>query len=110
RNLHDLFPSPYTMSDARRWLTHVMSTPTKTAFAIEVDGQSVGGIGFMLKHGPAARSAEVGYWLGENYWGRGITTRSVLAITSYIFENFPYICRLYAQVFTWNKPSMRVLE
>jgi RimJ/RimL family protein N-acetyltransferase len=110
RNLHDVFPSPYTVRDARRWLAHALSASPETAFAIDVDGESVGGIGFMLKQGAAARSAEVGYWLGEPYWGRGITTECVRAVSSYVFENFPYICRLYAQVFPWNKASMRVLE
>jgi uncharacterized protein (TIGR00725 family) len=110
RNLNDGFPSPYTVRDARRWLAHALSASPETAFAIEVDQQSVGGIGFLLRHGAAARSAEVGYWLGEPYWGRGITTESVRAIATYIFDNFPYICRLYAQVFPWNRPSMRVLE
>jgi uncharacterized protein (TIGR00725 family) len=110
RNLHDVFPSPYTVRDARRWLAHALSASPETAFAIEVDGQSVGGIGFVLKQGHAARSVEVGYWLGEPYWGQGITTECVRAITAYIFENFPYICRLYAQVFPWNQGSMRVLE
>ena len=110
RNLHDLFPSPYTFRDARRWLCHALSTPSETAFAIEVDGQSVGGIGFVFKHASAARSAEIGYWLGEPFWGQGIKTECVKALSRYIFENYPYICRLYAQVFPWNRGSMRVLE
>jgi uncharacterized protein (TIGR00725 family) len=110
RNLHDVFPSPYTFRDARRWLCHALSTPSETAFAIDVAGQSVGGIGFVFKHGSAFRSAEIGYWLGEPFWGRGLTTECVRTLSKYIFENYPYICRLYAQVFPWNEGSMRVLE
>jgi RimJ/RimL family protein N-acetyltransferase len=109
RNLNDSFPSPYTVRDARRWLTHALCMSPETAFAIEVEGQSVGGIGFLLKQGNT-RTAEVGYWLGEPYWGRGIVTDCVQSINSYIFENFPSVCRLFAQVFPWNLPSMRVLE
>jgi uncharacterized protein (TIGR00725 family) len=110
RNLHDGFPSPYTMRDARRWLAHALSHDPETAFAIEVDGRAVGGIGFLLKDGPAIRSAEVGYWLGRDYWGRGITTEALCAVTGYVLESYPQLVRLYAQVFDWNIASMRVLE
>jgi [ribosomal protein S5]-alanine N-acetyltransferase len=110
KNLHDGFPCPYTIRDARRWLAHALSRDPETAFAIEVDDQCVGGIGFVLKEGPATRTAEVGYWLGQTYWGRGITTDALRGLTAYVFENFPAIVRLYAQVFEWNTPSMRVLE
>jgi len=110
RNLHDAFPSPYTMRDARRWLANALSASPETVFAIEVDGRSVGGIGFFLKEGTAACSAEIGYWLAESYWGRGIATASVRAVANHIFSEFPYICRIYAQVFPWNAASMRVLE
>lgn len=110
RNLHDFFPSPYTMLDARRWLARCLSAAMETAFAIEVDGEAIGGIGFVLKEGPASRSAELGYWLGEQYWGRGIAADCTRALSAYVFDRYPDICRLYAQVFPWNTGSMRVLE
>jgi uncharacterized protein (TIGR00725 family) len=110
RNMHDGFPSPYTMAAARRWLTHALSRFPETAFAIEVNGNVVGGVGFMLKAGPSRCSAEVGYWVGEDFWGRGIATSALRALTAYVFDTFPYIVRLYAQVFQWNAASMRVLE
>jgi len=110
RNLHDFFPSPYTMHDARRWLARCLSSNLETAFAIEVDGECAGGIGFVLKEGPSSRSAEVGYWLGEKYWGRGIVSECTKAVSEYVFNEYPDICRLYAQVFSWNEASMRVLE
>jgi RimJ/RimL family protein N-acetyltransferase/predicted Rossmann-fold nucleotide-binding protein len=110
RNLHDGFPSPYTIRDARRWLTHSLSSSSETNLAIEVGRQAVGGIGFVPKDGPSSRSAEVGYWLGEEYWGQGIATDCVRAIVTYAFANRPELCRLYAQVFEWNGASMRVLE
>ena len=110
KNLHDFFPSPYTMHDARRWLARCSSSSNETAFAIDVDGECVGGIGFVLKEGPSARSAEVGYWLGEEYWGRGLATDCARELSNYVFDQYPEICRLFAQVFPWNTASMRVLE
>jgi RimJ/RimL family protein N-acetyltransferase len=55
------------------------------------------------------RSAEIGYWLGEEYWGRGIVTEALRAVTDYAFATFD-LCRLSAGVFEWNPGSMRVLE
>jgi RimJ/RimL family protein N-acetyltransferase len=110
RNLYDGFPSPYTLTAARRWLAHCLSQKPETSFAIEVDGECIGGTGIVLKEGPALRTAEVGYWIGETYWGRGITADAVRGLTAYVFEKFPEIVRLYAQVFEWNTASMRVLE
>jgi RimJ/RimL family protein N-acetyltransferase/predicted Rossmann-fold nucleotide-binding protein len=110
KNLHDGFPSPYTAAAARRWLAHALSTPDETVFAIESGGEAVGGIGFYLQKGPQRCSAEIGYWLGEAYWGRGLATDAVRSVTDYAFENYPGLQRLYAQVFEWNLASMRVLE
>ena len=80
-----------------------------TNFAIVVDGVSVGAIGLVLKDDVFRRSAEIGYWLGTDYWGRGIVTEAVRAVTDYAFATFD-ICRVYAGVFEWNPASMRVLE
>jgi ribosomal-protein-alanine N-acetyltransferase len=110
RNLLDGFPSPYTVRDARRWLVHALSMSPETAFAIDVDGEAVGGIGFVPKEGTSSRSAEVGYWLGEKHWGRGIATDSLRAVTAYAFAHYPDLQRLYAHAFEWNAASMRVLE
>ena len=110
RNLHDGFPSPYLLRDARRWLTRALSVFPETNFAIEVDGEAAGGIGFHPKEGLYHRSAEVGYWLGQAHWGRGIATDALSNITDYAFRNFSHLSRLYAHVFDWNVASMRVLE
>lgn len=110
KNLHDGFPSPYTIRDARRWLAHSLSSFPETAFAVDVEGEAIGGVGFVPKEGPSSCSAEIGYWIGESYWGRGIATASVCGVTAHVLENYPEICRLYAQVFEWNPASMRVLE
>ena len=108
-NLRDRFPNPYTVSDARSWLDSVIGHKRETNFAIDVGGEAVGGIGFTLQPDVAHRSAEIGYWLGEEFWGRGIATDALIAVSDYAFSNFD-ICRLYAHVFEWNGASARVLE
>lgn len=84
-------------------------TPTDLLLAIEVDGQAVGGIAVTLLDDVYHRTAEVGYWLGESFWGRGIMTDAVATIVPVAFERFP-IVRLQAGVFANNPASMRVLE
>lgn len=109
-NLRDRFPHPYTLSDARNWLESVVDRRPETNFAIaNVNDEAVGGIGFILQQDVGRRSAEVGYWLGEEYWGRGLATQAVKVITEYAFVHYD-ICRLYAHVFEWNVASTRVLE
>ena len=78
-------------------------------FAIVVSGEAIGGIGLRLGTDIFRRSAEIGYWLGEPFWGRGIATEAVGAVSQYAFESFD-LCRLEAGVFEWNPASMRVLE
>jgi RimJ/RimL family protein N-acetyltransferase len=109
RNLRDAFPHPYTLADAKHWIEIANSTNPPCNFAIVVDGDAVGGIGLVLKDDVFRRSAEIGYWLGEEFWGRGIVTEAVRAVTDYAFSAFD-ICRVYAGVFEWNPGSMRVLE
>lgn len=108
-NLRDRFPHPYTINDARTWLDSVVGIKPETNFAIAVGGEAVGGIGFTLQPDVGHRSAEIGYWLGEDFWGRGITTDALKAVTDYAFATFD-ICRLFAHVFEWNGASARVLE
>ena len=108
-NLRDRFPYPYTARDARNWLDMVVDQKPETNFAIDVAGEAVGGIGFTPQNDVGYRSAEIGYWLGEPFWGRGIATEALIAVTEYAFANFD-LCRLYAHVFDWNGASSRVLE
>jgi RimJ/RimL family protein N-acetyltransferase len=109
RNLKDRFPSPYRAADARAWIKRVSRETPPTSFAIVVDGEAVGGVGLELGRDVFRRSAEIGYWLGEPFWGRGIATEALGAMTDYAFEQFD-ICRLEAGVFEWNPASRRVLE
>ena len=109
RNLKDRFPYPYTAADAVEWIAHASPQGPATNFAIAVDDTAVGGIGIELGTDVFRRSAEIGYWLGEPFWGRGIATEALRAMTAYAFEHFD-ICRLEAGVFEWNPASARVLE
>jgi RimJ/RimL family protein N-acetyltransferase len=109
RNLRDAFPHPYTPADAARWIEIANTTEKVTNFAIEVDGAAAGAIGLVLRDDVFRRSVEIGYWLGQEYWGRGIATEAVRAVTDYALANFD-VCRVYAGVFEWNPASMRVLE
>jgi RimJ/RimL family protein N-acetyltransferase len=108
-NLRDRFPHPYTPADARSWLKCVNEYRPETNFAIAVKEAAVGGIGFAMQQDVAYRSAEIGYWLGEEYWGRGIATEALIAVTQHAFATHD-LCRVYAHVFEWNLASARVLE
>jgi ribosomal-protein-alanine N-acetyltransferase len=109
RNLKDRFPFPYTAADAVEWIRQASTQAPVTAFAIVVDGSAVGGAGIELGTDVHRRSAAIGYWLGEPFWGRGIATEVLRALTEYAFTTFD-ICRLEAGVFDWNPASARVLE
>src|SRR5215204_2311281 len=91
-NLRDQFPYPYTVIDARSWLESVIGQTPETHFAITVAGEAVGAIGFTLQPDIGHRSAEIGYWLGEEFWGRGIATEVLIAVTDLAFSNHD-LCR-----------------
>jgi [ribosomal protein S5]-alanine N-acetyltransferase len=109
RNLRDRFPHPYTVADAEAWLTLVPTLSPATNFAIATADELIGGIGVELQSDVFRRGAELGYWLGETYWGRGIATAAVQAFTRYAFEAHDLL-RIFANVFSWNPASGRVLE
>jgi [ribosomal protein S5]-alanine N-acetyltransferase len=103
RNLRDRFPHPYTAEHADGWFAYLAAMSEPTHWAIEVDGEAVGGVGVELDSG------HFGYWLGEPYWGRGIATAAVSRTAPYVLEHFG-LARLESPVFEWNPASMRVLE
>lgn len=109
RNMRDRFPHPYSIADAEEWVRIAAAEAPMRNFAIVVDGAAVGGIGFELGADVFRRSAEIGYWLGEALWGRGIMTDAVRAMTDHAFTRFD-VCRIHACVFEWNPASVRVLE
>jgi RimJ/RimL family protein N-acetyltransferase len=109
RNVRDRFPHPYTENDAKLWIKIANRDTTMLNLAIEVDGHAVGDVGVLFKDDVYRRSAEIGYWLGETYWNRGLASRAVAAVSDYVFAYFD-IVRLYANVFAHNVASARVLE
>ena len=109
RQLRDRFPHPYTRRHAAEFLEHATIGEPTSHFAIEVSGEAVGGVGFVRGSDVERYSAEIGYWLGEALWGRGITTESVSLVTEYVFTQLE-ILRLFALPFADNAPSRRVLE
>ncbi len=94
--LRDLFPHPYTRQDAHEFLRRTTSEQPTTLFCIDVDGKAVGGIGIRVGHDVHRHTAELGYWLGERFWGQGIMSEAVGAFTSFCFDQFsasPGLCR-----------------
>jgi RimJ/RimL family protein N-acetyltransferase len=108
-NLRDAFPHPYTKHDGREWVRTVRQQSPETSFAIAVDTEAVGGIGYVLHRDVERVSAEIGYWLGEPFWGRGITAEALRAVTDYAMQTHG-LTRIYAVPFAWNAASCRVLE
>jgi len=107
--LRDLFPHPYTIQDAREFLQRATSETPTTKFCIEVNGGAVGGMGMHLGQDVHRHTATLGYWLGTDFWGRGIMTEAVVALTDFCFDNF-LLRRISAEVFANNPASARVLE
>lgn len=108
-NLRDDFPHPYTLKDAENFILHANKTVPIRRFCIEFNGDYVGNIGLHPQDDVYARSAELGYFIGEPYWGKGIATSAVKLIVNYGFEVLG-IHRIYAGVFSYNKASSKVLE
>jgi len=108
-NVRDRLPFPYTKKDAKEWLDLVKKQKIVTTFCIDVDGKLVGSIGVTLKDDVYRKTAEIGYFIAEEYWGRGIATEAVKQMVSYVQEKFA-IVRIYAEVFEHNKASMKALE
>lgn len=108
-NLRDLFPHPYKLADAESFIARAAVEDPLVTFGIDVSGEAVGCIGLRLGTDVERYSAEVGYWLGEEYWRRGITTGALRVITAYAFEELGLV-RVFAVPFAHNAASAVVLE
>ena len=108
-NLRDQFPHPYTRRDGIDFLDFARSQEPECAFASEHGDEAVGGVGFLVGRDIARMSAEMGYWLTEDLWGRGIATRAVTAMSEWGFDNYK-LTRVFAMAFAHNAGSIRVLE
>lgn len=109
QNLRDRFPHPYQRADADAYIAHVMARPVHTSFGIVVGTEAIGTIGLMLGDDVARCSAEIGYWIGQPFWGRGIATDALRAATRYAFAMFA-LTRVFAVPFVSTGRSVRVLE
>jgi ribosomal-protein-alanine N-acetyltransferase len=109
-NLRDGFPNPYSLKDAINWLNLILpDNNPPLLFAITLDKLVVGSIGIVTKKDIYRMNFEIGYFLSEAHWGKGIATKAIKAATSYAFKDFD-IVRVYAEPFADNPGSRRVLE
>lgn len=110
-NLRDGLPYPYTEQDGTDYISAMLSADENEtfAFAITVDGKAVGSIGVFRQVNIHRQTAELGYYLAEEYWGKGIMTEAVKQICEYVFGKSDII-RIYAEPFAYNTASCRVLE
>ncbi|MDE3235079.1 MAG: GNAT family N-acetyltransferase [Bacteroidota bacterium] len=107
--VRDRMPSPYTVTDALEWIEHCSKQKPLQNFCIEVNGAVTGSIGFIPKADVCRKTVEIGYFVGELYWGKGIATTAVALLLQHI-ENTLDVVRIYAEVFEHNKASMQVLR
>jgi len=111
QHLRDTFPHPYTRTAAERWVAYNASLHGPTLdFAITLDGEAVGGIGLLRKQDIFRCGLELGYWLGEPFWGRGLIPEAIVAIVDYAFATFPEVTVVQARHVISNPASGRVLE
>lgn len=109
--LRDAFPYPYTRADAEGYVMSCVKNGDASSLcrAIVVDGKAVGSVGVFLREDVYRKSAELGYWLGEQYWGQGIMSAAVTKLCGEAFERFD-IVRIFAEPYAHNIGSRRVLE
>ncbi|MEL6251265.1 MAG: GNAT family protein [Bacteroidota bacterium] len=108
-NVRDYMPYPYGEQNGREFIEMVHEEERPLTFGISYKGRLAGVISLVAQEDIYRKTAEIGYWLGEPFWGKGIATQAVKMITKYGFEQMDFI-RLYAGIFEYNIGSMRVLE
>ena len=109
KNLRDRFPHPYTRADADAYIAHLATRPIQTSFGIVVGNEAIGSISLMPGDDISRRAAEVGYWIGQPFWGRGIAADALFAITQYAFTTLG-LARVFAVPLASTLGSIRVLE
>lgn len=108
-NGYDKIPNPFTLADANEFIASQLTIEPAQRKLIYYDHQFAGEIGISIKKDVFRLSAEIGYFIAEPFWGKGIATQAIKMMTEYTFKNFNII-RIEAGVFEFNKPSMRILE
>ena len=109
-NMRDAFPHPYGLEDAHRFIGQALARSPATFFAVEADGRVAGGIGYLPHRDVERIGAEVGYWIGREFWGRGLATAALRLVTAHAFAAHWDLRRLYAVPYATNPASARVLE
>lgn len=109
RFMTNQFPHPYTYDNGKSFIEFATSHMPQRIFAIDVNGEAVGGIGIHPQTDIMCKNTELGYWLGEAYWNNGIITHAIPQAVAYGFRTFD-ITRIYARPFSTNIASQRVLE
>ncbi|MGA2398058.1 MAG: GNAT family protein [Steroidobacteraceae bacterium] len=107
--LRDFFPHPYHVADAERYIGRVAVVDPPLSLVITVDGRAAGSVGLQPMTDVNRRTAEIGYWIGAAFWGRGIATEAVTLVTDWAFGAHGFL-RIFAQPFAGNLASRRVLE
>jgi len=107
--LTNQFPHPYTEEDGRKFISNVANNDPVNVFAIEINGEAAGAIGIFPQTDIHEKTAEMGYWLAEPFWGNGIITRAIMEMVEYGFKTFD-VTRIAARPFSTNPASQRVLE
>lgn len=106
--LRDQFPFPYTRTDAKIWLIHACNQEIETNFAIANNTELIGAIGINFQEDVNRFSTEIGYWIAEPFWNKGIATLALQVFTRFVFENYK-VNRIFANVFESNDTSEKVL-
>lgn len=109
QNLRDAFPNPYSLQDAERFLAGVIEASPRTVFAIATESEAIGSIGLVPGKDVHRFTAEMGYWLAEPFWGKGIMTQAVKSVSAYAIRDLK-LHRIFAEPYTTNPASASVLE
>ncbi|MGE5109129.1 MAG: GNAT family N-acetyltransferase, partial [Sphingobacteriales bacterium] len=109
-NVRDRLPFPYTDKDADEWLKLNVGIMPALNFVIEVDGKFAGSIGMVPGEDVHRCNTEIGYWLGEPYWNKGVTTEAIKQMVELIWKDYPEVIRIFANVYEHNIASMKALQ
>lgn len=104
----DVFPHPYSVENGKTFIAFATSNPNSKIFAIIANGKPVGSIGLHLQSDILRKNAEIGYWLGEAFWGKGIITKAIPQMVDYGFKNMD-IVRIFARIYGTNLPSQNAI-
>lgn len=109
KNMTDLFANPYTHENGKKFLDMATNDNPLKRMAIDVNGEAIGGIGIHPQTDIRCKNAELGYWLAEPFWGKGIISKAIPQMTDHGFKTFN-ITRIFAVPFGTNIASQKALE